>query len=155
MKHSLLIFIIIILTILPSCQLLRDKGLFNKKANTLELLKARQDSLRIADSLRVAQDQLLASENARLDSIQRATEERLAAQSRYNIIVGSFITPEFAKTFADEYRREGYDTRIIPLEGTGFELVSAESHGDFRKAVSRLSQFQDTVQFDAWLYIRN
>ena len=41
----------------------------------------------------------MAIENAKLDSIRKADEERLAMESKYkyNIIVGSFITPEYAK----------------------------------------------------------
>jgi hypothetical protein len=153
MKQISLIFLIITLTILPSCKFFKDRGLFNKKAQTLVLLKARQDSLRIADSLRNVQNQLLALENARLDSINKATDEKIAL-SRYSIIVGSFITHDYAVAYADQYQKEGYETKIIPLEGTKFELVVAESHEKFSQAVSRLNQFHDTVNIDVWLYTR-
>ena len=33
--------------------------------------------------------------------------------SKYNIIVGSFITPEYAKGLAEDYRKQGYDSKII------------------------------------------
>jgi hypothetical protein len=32
-------------------------------------------------------------------------------------------------------------------------MVSAEAHANFREAVKRLKQFQDTVAYDSWLYI--
>ncbi len=98
---------------------------------------------------------MLALETAKLDSIRLNEEAKQAMlqKSKYNIIVGSFITPEYAKSFSDEFRQEGYDTKIIKMAGSNFELVSAESHESLRKAISRLQQFQDTVSFDAWLYI--
>jgi len=40
----------------------------------------------------------------------------------------------------------GYDAKIIKMEGSRFELVTAESHDNFRRAVNRLNQFQDTVR---------
>jgi len=139
---------------LPSCKFFRNRGLFNKKERTLAMLKAQQDSIRVADSLKRVQDRLMAIENARLDSIRLAEEEKLTLASRYNIIVGSFITPEYARAWAEEYRKLGYDTKILKLEGTNFEMVSAESHESFRRAVARLEQFRDTVQIDTWLYIK-
>ncbi len=84
-----------------------------------------------------------------------AEEQRLALASRYNIIVGAFITPEYAREWADEYRNRGYDAKIIPMEGGRFELVAAESHESAGMAFRRLNQFQDTVQIDAWIYKKN
>lgn len=153
MKHLSFLVLIAFLTILPSCKFFREKGLFNRKAKTLAFLKAQQDSLRVSDSLRNVQEQLLALENARLDSIQNAGRERMSVQSRYNIIVGSFITPEYARSYADEYNKLGYNTKIIKMAGSRFEFVSAESHESLRKAITRLNQFQDTVQIEAWIYI--
>jgi hypothetical protein len=68
--------------------------------------------------------------------------------------VGSFITPEYAREHAETFRLQGYDTIVFKMEGSDFELVSAESHESIRKAVSRLQQFQDTVEIDSWIYIR-
>ena len=154
MKHLSLLVLIAFLTILPSCKFFREKGMFNKKARTLAILKAQQDSLRVSDSLKKVQEHLLILEAARLDSIQKADQERLAMQSRYNIIVGSFITPEYARSYADEYRNLGYDAKIIRKENSRFELVSAESHENLRQAINRLARFRDTVQIESWIYIR-
>lgn len=153
MKHLSFLVLIAFLTILPSCKFFREKGLFNKKAKTLAFLKAQQDSLRVSDSLRNVQEQLLALENAKLDSIQNTDRERMSVQSRYNIIVGSFITPAYARSYAEEYNKMGYNTKIIKAAGSSFEFVSAESHESLRKAITRLNQFQDTVQIEAWIYI--
>jgi len=157
MRHLFAVLLILLLAVAPSCNFLRNKGIFGKKARTLAAYRAQQDSIRVIDSLRKVHEHMLALENAKLDSIRLNEEERLAREkeSKYNIIVGSFITPEFAVSFADEFRQQGYDTKIVKLEGTDFELVSAEAHSNLREAVSRLQRFQDTVAFDAWLYIRN
>jgi len=157
MRHLSAIGLIVLLVILPSCKFFKGKGLFHKKADVLAVWQAKQDSIRVADSLRNVQDQLMAIEDAKLESIRRAEEERIALENkfRYNIIVGSFITPEYAKELSAEYQEQGYDSKMIQMDGSRFELVAAEGHVNFRKAVDRLKQFQDTVELDAWMYIKN
>lgn len=137
---------------LPSCKYLRN-NVFGKKARLAAEMQAIKDSIRIADSLKEANERLLALENERLDSLRRAEAERLAGESKYNIIVGSFVTPEYAKTLSAEYTGMGYTTRIIRPAGGKFELVAAEGHKSLRKAVDRLAQFRDTVQLDSWIYV--
>jgi hypothetical protein len=156
MRYLSAILLILLLAVAPSCDFFKKRGLFGKKAESLAALLAQQDSLMAADSIRKVQEQLLAIENAKFDSIRLAEEARkaVAQTSKYNIIVGSFITPEYARDHAETYRQQGYDPKIFKMEGTDFELVSAESHQSIRNATSRLLQFQDTVQIDAWLYIR-
>lgn len=154
MRYLSAILLIVLLAVAPSCKFLKSKGIFGKKDNTLEALRAQQDSIRVADSLRKAQEAILALENAKQDSIRMEEEAKQAdaKKSKYNIIVGSFITPEYAKSFADEFINQGYDTKILKMEGSNFELVSAESHQSISKAISRLKEFHDTVSFDAWIY---
>jgi hypothetical protein len=156
MRHLSAVLLILLLAVTPSCNFFKNKGLFGKKARALAALQAQNDSIRVADSLRTVQEQLLAIENAKRDSIRLQEEARNAAEkkSKYNIIVGSFITPEYARGLSENYRLQGYDSKIFKMEGSNFELVSAESHESLRKAISRLQQFQDTVEIDAWLYIR-
>lgn len=155
MRHLSAITIIMFVIFLPSCKYFKG-GLFGKKADTMAVWQARQDSIRVADSLMRVQDQLRAIENARLDSIRKADNERLAFDKKYkyNIIVGSFITPEYARDLSSEYRKNGYNSRIIKMDGSRFELVAAEAHDNFRNAVARLKEFQDTVTLDAWMYIK-
>lgn len=147
--------LLLILAMTPSCKFFKGKKLFRKKADTMAVWQVKQDSIRVADSIKAVQEALLAKENARLDSL-RVIEEKNAWENKYkyNIIVGAFITPEYAIAHSDEYRQRGYETRIIKVEGSRFELVSAEAHDSFRKAVSRLQQFQDTVEINAWMYIK-
>ena len=154
MRHLSAIGLIVLLVVLPSCKFFKDRGLFGKKDKTIAVLLAQQDSIRVADSIKKVQNRLIAIENAKLDSARKADDDRVALEGKYNIIVGSFITPEYAKGLAEVYRKQGYDTRILKMEGSRFELVSAETHESFRKAVARLKAFQDTVELDAWMYIK-
>lgn len=150
MRHLLSLVLIVLLVATPSCKYFKR----GKKADAMKFLLAQQDSIRVADSIMNVQARLVAIENAKLDSARIAEEQRLALGSRYNIIVGSFYTPEYAKGLAEVYRQKGYDTKILKMSGSRFELVSAESHESFRKAVARLKEFQDTVELDAWMYIK-
>jgi hypothetical protein len=147
------LILVVALAGLPSCKFLQNK-VFGKKARALAELKAKQDSIRVADSIRSVQERLLALENARLDSIRLSEEQRKANEYKFNIIVGSFLTPVYAKALAEEYGKHGYKTQIIPMNGTKFELVAAEGHNNLRDAVKRLTAFQDTVQIDSWIYVR-
>jgi len=153
MRHLSALILIVLLAIMPSCKYFGGKGSAKKKAEAAML--ARQDSIRVADSIRKVQADLLALENANLEAARLADEKAaFDAKFKYNIIVGSFITPEYAKNLLEEYKKQGYDPRIIKVEGSRFELVAAESHESFRKAVNRLKEFQDTIQIDSWMYIK-
>jgi hypothetical protein len=152
MKHIAAIILLAFVVTLPSCKFLREKKIIGRKKTELAEKMAEQKRIRVADSLKLVQERMKALENARLDSIKLAEEARLAQASKYNIVVGSFITPEYARQWADEYRTRGYDAKIIQMEGSRFELVVAESYESVGKAIKRLNQFQDTIQIDAWIY---
>jgi hypothetical protein len=152
MRFLSAVILVLSIAVLPSCKFLNEK-VFGKKARALAELRAQQDSIRVADSIRKAQEYLVELENARLDSLRIAEEVSLANEVKYNIIVGSFITPQFAKSLADEYTAMGYDVRILQPANSKFELVAAEGHNSLRTAIGRLSAFQDTVHTDSWIYI--
>jgi hypothetical protein len=153
MKYLAAFVLIITLAGLPSCQFFREK-VFGKKTRALAAEKARLDSIRVADSLDKVQERLRALEQARLDSISRAENDKLPVLSRYNIIVGSFLTPEFARSLAQEYTSMGYKTQILKGDNGNFEFVAAEGYDDLGTARRRLSQFQDTVQIESWIYVK-
>lgn len=152
MKLIASFLLILALLFLPSCKYFKGKRLFGHKADTMLIWEARQKSIRVADSIKKVQDRLKAIEAAKLDSIRLAEEALKALASKYNIVVGSFITPDYAKSWAEEYKRRGYDAKIIPMEGSQFQLVVAESHGKLREAVQSLDKFQENIQIDAWIY---
>jgi hypothetical protein len=152
MKNFSALILVLSVLCLPSCKFLQNK-VFGKKARALAEMKAREDSTRIADSLRKAQDFLLARESAWQDSIRNAEEQRKAAEKKYNIIVGSFITPEYAQGMAQAYSKMGYNPEIIKMNDK-FEIVAAEGHQSLKTAIKRLTAFKDTVQLESWIYVR-
>ena len=155
MRHLVAILLICILVFPTSCKYFKSSGLFGKKARTMAILKAQEDSIRVADSIQKVQDRLLAKEIARLDSVRN--DEKLSsmeAKRKYNIIVGSFLTPEYAQGLMEMYREQGYNPEIIKMTGSRFELVAIEAYDNFTEAFSQLKKFQDTVQFESWLYIK-
>ena len=154
MRHLTAIILILMIGMASSCKFFKEKKLFGKKDRLMAEWQAKQDSIRVADSIKRVNEKLLAIENARLDSIRLAQEQQMALELKYNIIVGSFITPEYAESCAEDYRTRGYDVTIIQKENSRFSLVAAESHESLRKAVARVNQFQDTVEMDSWIYIR-
>ena len=156
MRYLITVFLILVTVFGSSCKYFKGSRLFGRKEKTLEALRAQQDSVRVADSLRKVKEHIQALELARQDSARLAEEARKAEEndSRYNIIIGSFITPEYAAKYAESFRQQGFDTRIIKPGGSRFELVAAEAHKYLREAVPRLQQFQDTVVMDAWLFVR-
>ncbi|MCU0455190.1 MAG: SPOR domain-containing protein, partial [Bacteroidales bacterium] len=152
MKYLSLILVLLVLATAPSCKFLREKKIIGRKKTEQAELLEKQRQARVADSLKKVRELTEARESARLDSIRIAEEQRLARASRYNIVVGAFITPEYARQWADEYRSRGYNPEIIQMEGGRFELVVAEAYENAGEAVRRVNQFQDTVQIDAWIY---
>ncbi len=158
MRRLTSLVLITLLITVSSCNYLKQKGWFGigKKERELAMLKARQDSIRVVDSLKKIENRIKALEQARLDSIRLAEEEKQSWEHRYryNIIVGGFLTPEYAREWAEEHLRMGFaETRIIKPEGSGFELVAVEAHENYNRAVIRLEQFRDTVNLDSWLYV--
>ena len=153
MRHLTVIFLIVLLALAPSCKYFKGKKLFGHKNDIMAVWKSQQDSLRVADSIRAIGERMQAKENAKLDSI-RVVEERktVEGKKKFSIIVGSFITPGYAKKLAEVYQQKGYETSIINMEGGRFELVSAESLDNFHKAISRLRYFQGNEEVDAWIY---
>jgi hypothetical protein len=154
MRHLTVISLIILLAFTSSCKYFKGKKLFgHKKDDVIAAWQLKQDSLRVADSIKAVELRLQAAENTRLDSIRLVEEKKVLEQkNKYNLIVGSFITPEYARGLADVYRQKGYETNIIRMEGSRFELVSAESFDDIHKAFTRLKHYQDNEEPNAWIY---
>lgn len=156
MRYKSILLLLIITLLSPSCKSVRENGLFGRKGKKLAVLLAQQDSIRVADSLKRVQNRLKAMEEARLDSIKLAEEERMLLETRqkYNIVVGSFLNHDNAVKWLEEYRNQGFDPEIIQMHDSGFELVVAESFERFSTAAVRLDYFQDKIDIDSWLFIR-
>ncbi len=158
MRNVLLLTVFTLLITSTSCNYFRERGWFGGSEDTLEVWQARQDSIRIADSLRQAV--ILERERVRqqeiADSLQRVEQERLEyeARFRYHIIVGSFVTPEYATSFREHVEGLGYNATKMDLPGTRFEMISAEVHESLRNAFERLPHFQEEIAVDAWIWAR-
>ena len=151
-----LIFILFAISItFSSCKFVKEKGWFGfKNADTMDAYLRKQDSIHVADSISKVIAMQKAIEQVRLDSIQKAEMERLDRQARfkYHIVVGSFITPQYADEWSVYYNSMGYGTEILKA-GNRFNLVSARKYDNMRDALIDLRHFKDTVQIDAWVYI--
>ena len=148
---------ILLLVSLSSCNKVNDLFGKNKKKAIAEqqALQAKQDSIRVADSLRKAQEEQLALELARQESIRLAEEEAARQASKYHMIVGSFYTPEYARNWAETFRQRGHNVQILQMKGSRFELVSAESFSTLRAAYNKLYDYQESIMPDAWVYIND
>ena len=156
--RSLTALLLVLLLSMSSCKFFREKGWFGKnKTDALEILKAQQDSIRIADSIKVEVEMMKRVEQARLDSLMVVEQQRVEQENRfkYHIIVGSFLTPEYAEDHKKLYLSMGYDAKIIQDSRGRFNLVSAEVHESMSSAFKRLVLFQDTVEFESWLFVKN
>ncbi len=144
-----LVFLISVVVLLSSCQQ-------KKKSTVYDYTQPVRDSAAIADSIRQAEavELAYAIEQLRLDSIALVEEAAILEQesNKYHIIVGSFITPEYAYECSFYYTSIGYNTNIYPAEN-GFDLVSAMDLDDYSEAQKMLSRFQDTVNYESWIYI--
>jgi len=152
---KLIIILFAISMAFSSCKFVKEKGWFGmKNADTMDAYLRKQDSIHIADSINIIIAKQRAIEQARQDSINRAEQERLErlARFKYHIVVGSFITPQFADEWSVYYNSIGYGTEILKA-GNEFNLVSARKYDNMKDAVMDLERFKDTVQVDAWVYI--
>lgn len=159
MKSAFTILITLIILSTSSCKFIKEKGWFGKsEPDTMAVWLARQDSIRLADSIKAAEERARAAEQARIDSIEAAEQAQREYEERfkYHIIVGSFLTPEYADDYLEYYKSLGYtDAQIIEGPSQRFNLVSAEAHDNLSRALNRLYQYQDTVEFAAWVYIND
>ena len=152
---KLILIIFAISMAFSSCKFVKEKGWFGmKNADTMDAYLRKQDSIHIADSINKVIAEQRAIEQARQDSINKAELERLERLTRfkYHIVVGSFLTPQFADEWSVYYNSIGYGTEILKA-GNEFNLVSARKYDNMNDAVYDLERFKDTVQVDAWVYI--
>lgn len=161
-RYLLAIFIIILLLFFPARRFLRQHGffLFDKKTLKETLLWARNDSIRVADSLkRIYIESNVPDDKQQDDLIKPDKKENpvLAGDiiDTYYIIAGSFANPENARLAAGKYRRRGYKTSIINMtnrNGIKAELVSVKTFNNYNEAVSYLKEFKSKLDPEAWIY---
>jgi hypothetical protein len=149
------IFLIPLLLFSFSCRYVKEE-----KALKEALLWARQDSIRIADSLKRIEIETKVVEALPQDSLGKSDKEKLpgsVGDSRitYYIIAGSFTNPENARLTAEGYRSLGYKTSIINTtnrNGIKAEYVSVNTFNNYYEAVRYLKEFQSKFDSKAWIY---
>lgn len=119
------------------------------------MLKHKQDSVRVSDSLRFIQEEQISLENSRLDSVRKEDENRKIQNSRlkYKIIVGSFTNFQNARDLSESYKSRGFNSDIINANDDSVEYVSAEAYDNQKQAMERLREFKTTIEPKAWLYV--
>jgi hypothetical protein len=146
---------------LPSCRFLEQQGFFRRKSLRDALLWAKQDSARVADSLKRIAVVKNSGEEIILDSLQKNMNEKPSVKrvnSNYHIIVGSFTNAENSRLRARDYFSKGYITDIILTTGRNgnkIELVSVRSFENNDDAKKFLTDFQRDVDSTAWIYSKN
>lgn len=150
--------LISILSILSSCRNIREHGLFGRKSLDEAIEWAKQDSMRVADSLESAEME----ENLPEESIMEATVPA-EVQSRpenddgikYYVIVGSFSNYDNAVQESEHYRVQGYETSIVNRtnsSGTILYMVSIKTFNELNEAESYNNTFKREVLSSAWVY---
>ena len=155
MRLFLTLIILALLPMFTSCNFIKEKGWFGAgKKEAAAALQAKQDSIRIADSIMAVQEELFRIEKAKADAIA-AEEARIAreASMKYQMVIGSFYTPDFATRMSAKYSQMGYSTRIIDMKGSNFKLVSVEAFDDFKTAVGKLEKYRAELEPEAWIYV--
>src|SRR5665647_3305132 len=93
MKRLILVLLAVIMLLTPSCDFMKSINPFGKKKRQTEALQKQQEAYRVADSIRVAEEQAAAADKARQEELNRIAEQETLELGKYHVIVGSFLTP--------------------------------------------------------------
>jgi len=152
MKKVISITMVCLLIMATSCRYIESHNPFNKKKRERELvMERRMDSIRVADSVNRAG--LAVRQKAIEDSLAAAVAVKAKEEDlKYHIIIGSFITPEYADSYASYYSGKGLEAKIIDKANSRFRLVTASSFATLKEASDALGQVRETVEAGSWIY---
>ncbi|MCI0523566.1 MAG: SPOR domain-containing protein [Bacteroidales bacterium] len=151
MKKLFMVLLAGMVLLTPSCDFAKSINPFGKKAREAEALRQQQEAFRVADSIRVANEQA-ALEQQRQAELARQAEQEALERSLYHVIVGSFLTPEYADHWLRHITEIGYNARLVEMDGGRWRLVSANSFATLREAYNALEDIQNNINGDAWVY---
>jgi hypothetical protein len=143
---------------IPSCIYLEDLGLFRRRSLKRALEWAKQDSIRVADSLKRFELVKNSDEVIPGDSLEDKRGKNgffESIKTKHYIIVGSFTNASNAGLCARKYLSKGFKTETIIRNGSNIELVSVRSFENILDAKKYLSEFQHDVDSAAWVYSQN
>jgi len=142
----------------PSCRYVKQRLGLGEYSVKAAMKWAKQDSIRIADSLTKVMESKQDFERTLTDSLM-SIEDKTPAESdhyfQYYIIIGSFANHENAEQAAGKYSQRGYKTNILTVarqNGIKTELVSIKTFRDRNEAGIFLKDFQSRLDPHAWLY---
>lgn len=156
--HLSVIILTAILICLSSCGHFRLGGFFGNRSLKKAILWAKQDSTRVADSLKRIEVIINPSTRKKQDSDVNLVPRKVSTTNpvgSYSIIVGSFSSYENAQRRAREYFSKGYKTNVIESSnaaGAKIQLVSVRSFVDQAEAMKFFKEFQRDVDPKSWLY---
>ena len=158
------IITILLLLLVPAYIFLRKNGFvfFEKKVRKEALLWARQDSIRVADSLKRIKIDSKVPEDKQKDTLAKPVKGDNPSQTAdtgdtYYIIAGSFTNTENANLAAGNYRNLGYKTNIFSTtnrNGIKTEYVSVKAFSNIKEAEEYLKKFKEKSDPAAWLYTK-
>lgn len=156
MRRLLLISIMVLLGF-TSCDFFQSKNLFSNDDDSI-LMKKRQDSLELADSIRTLHNELESlrqAHNRLLDSIkhEKPASATSTAGNKYHIIVGSFRNQKYLNSYNKFIQEKGFQTNILQNE-FGFKLISVDSYNNWNDALRTLKGIKEDLEETAWIYTR-
>lgn len=151
MKKLFVVLLAGMVLLTPSCDFAKSINPFGKKAREAEALRQQQEAFRVADSIRVANEQAALEQKRQAELAMQAEQEALE-RSKYHIIVGSFLTPEYADHWLRHITELGYSAKLVEMDGGRWRLVSATSFADIHEAYNSLEEVQNNINGDAWVY---
>jgi hypothetical protein len=170
-----LLFLLLILT-LPSCRYIKQRLSLGEYSLKAAIKWAKEDSIRVADSLKRAMlehkvpEQTLADsmekvisnkkvfEKALTDSLMSIKVQKISKKNKdqkFYIITGSFSNQVNAEKGARKYSVLGYETTILNAtnrDGAKMKLVSVRIFNDYNQAKIFLKSFQKQTNPDAWIF---
>ncbi len=147
-----MVFLAALLLLTPSCDFMQSINPFGKKKREAEALRQQREAYRIADSIRVVNEMKAEAERARQAELAREAEEQARLRQGFHVIVGSFLTPEYANAWLDHIKGFGYEAQIVSMGGGRWHLVSAGAFPQQRQAYKALDAIMDRIDGEAWVY---
>lgn len=162
-KRWLIAIVVIVLVLFfPVRKYLRQHGYFVFGSKNLEkaVLWAKQDSIRVADSLKRIRIDTAGQGAKKRDSIPRTVKKGKSVKAvdtagNFYIIAGSFTNSDNAGLLAGKYLKLGYETTIISItnqNGVKLKLVVVNAFENLHDADKFLEEFQDKYDHEAWIY---
>jgi hypothetical protein len=176
-----LVIPLVIITGLSSCRYFRERGVFNGREIKMAIIKAREDSIRHADSISrlnsgiimtgkdssivlpdnikepVANEDASAKIGSKAPVSKPVVKDVIVSNEKYCIIVGTFTMLENANERKAEYDRKGYKTGLINAvnrNGKNVILVAVVSEDDSVKSEDLLATIREKEDSSAWLYTK-